>query len=504
MIQYFPIVTGSLTVLGNISVSGSITTSGSITISGSITSASFASTASYWSGSIVNAESASFASTASFVALAQSASNAVSAVTASFANAFTVAGNLTAQTLVVQTITSSVDFVTGSTRFGSLLGNTHVFSGSVTMNPGGLFVSSSGTVGIGTATPGTRLEVFSTAASADRTLPHNVLTLTAEQGNAPYGPFGGAILFKNRSYTSGLVESSRIRSVIYDDGAPSNFGGGLWFETTPTPGGALTSSVVINYQGRVGIGTTSPTNTLTIQNTGENAIEWHRSNVMRGMIGVPSASNQIIQGSVLNDFCFRSTTQMLFATGGETERMRITTTTPNNMTCVLVNKTTAGGSYPFQVAGSNGAIITSATGVGDANYYSTSNTIGFHFYADRGASGVFWVATNGDVRNANNSYGSTSDIKLKENIIDATPKLNDLLKVKIRNYNFISDELKTKQLGVIAQELEEIFPNMVSEEKQMNSEETIKTVKYSIFVPMLIKAIQELNTKFEEYKATHP
>jgi hypothetical protein len=277
MVQYFPVVTGSLTVTGSINVSGGITASGGISISGSIASASFA-------------------STASFVALAQSASNAVAAATASFANAFTVAGNLTAQTLVVQTITSSVDFVTGSTRFGSILGNTHLFTGSVSMtgslavvtngtefqvtstgvnfgnaltdshiisgsltiNPNGLFVSSSGNVGIGTITPGTRLEVFSTAPSGDRTIPHNVLTITAEQGNAPYGFFGGAILFKNRSYTSGLVESSRIRSVIYDDGAPSNFGGGLWFETTPTPGGALTSSLVINYLGRVGIGTTTP------------------------------------------------------------------------------------------------------------------------------------------------------------------------------------------------------------------------------------------------------
>jgi hypothetical protein len=183
MIQYFPVVTGSLTVLGNINVSGSITTSGSITISGSITSASFASTASYWSGSITNASSASFASTASFVAnaesasyvltaqtasfvenaqtasyvlnavsssfastasfvaLAQSASNAVSAVTASFANNLTVAGTLTAQTLVVQTITSSVDFVTGSTRFGSTGSNTHVFTGSVLMT-GSLAVGS--------------------------------------------------------------------------------------------------------------------------------------------------------------------------------------------------------------------------------------------------------------------------------------------------------------------------------------------------------------------------
>jgi hypothetical protein len=44
---------------------------------------------------------------------------------------FTSTGTLTAQTLVVQTITSSVDFVTGSTRFGSIADNTHIFTGSV-------------------------------------------------------------------------------------------------------------------------------------------------------------------------------------------------------------------------------------------------------------------------------------------------------------------------------------------------------------------------------------
>jgi len=111
-------------------------------------------------------------------------------------------------------------------------------------------ITSGGNVGIGTTSPGTKLEVSSTAPIGDRTLPHNILTLTAEQSNAPYGGFGGAILFKNRSYVSGLVESSRIRSVIYDDGAPNNFGGGLWFETTPTPGGTLTQSLKIDYRGQ--------------------------------------------------------------------------------------------------------------------------------------------------------------------------------------------------------------------------------------------------------------
>jgi len=45
----------------------------------------------------------------------------------------TTTGTITAQTLVVQTITSSVSFMTGSTRFGSLLANTHQFTGSVSM-----------------------------------------------------------------------------------------------------------------------------------------------------------------------------------------------------------------------------------------------------------------------------------------------------------------------------------------------------------------------------------
>ena len=51
-----------------------------------------------------------------------------------------VTGSITAQTLVVQTITSSVDFVTGSTRFGSLLDNSHIFTGSMSVS-GGLVVT---------------------------------------------------------------------------------------------------------------------------------------------------------------------------------------------------------------------------------------------------------------------------------------------------------------------------------------------------------------------------
>jgi hypothetical protein len=112
-----------------------------------------------------------------------------------------------------------------------------------------------------------------------------------------------------------------------------------------------------------------------------------------------------------------------------------------------------------------------------------------------------WINTNGNVQNVNNSYGAISDERKKENIVDATPKLDKLMGVKVRNFNLIGEE--TKQIGVVAQELEEVFPGMISESKYPDSkDETLyKSVKYSVFVPMLIKAIQELKSDNDSLKA---
>jgi hypothetical protein len=115
----------------------------------------------------------------------------------------------------------------------------------------------------------------------------------------------------------------------------------------------------------------------------------------------------------------------------------------------------------------------------------------------------FRVADSGNVTNTNNSYGAISDIKLKENISDATSKLSDLLKIKVKNYNYIgSDE---KQLGVIAQDVEKVFPGLVEIHTDRDGDgkdlgTVTKSVKYSVFVPMLIKAIQEQQAQIEELK----
>jgi len=62
---------------------------------------------------------------------------------------FTTTGNITAQTLVVQTITSSINYITGSSDFGSLQSNRHTFTGSLFIT--GSTSTFSGCVNIGTA-----------------------------------------------------------------------------------------------------------------------------------------------------------------------------------------------------------------------------------------------------------------------------------------------------------------------------------------------------------------
>ncbi len=71
----------------------------------------------------------------------------------------------------------------------------------------------------------------------------------------------------------------------------------------------------------------------------------------------------------------------------------------------------------------------------------------------------FRVLGNGNVQNTNGSYGTISDISIKENITDATTKLSDILKLKVRNFNFIGET--SKQIGFIAQELEQVFPRLI-------------------------------------------
>jgi hypothetical protein len=121
---------------------------------------------------------------------------------------------------------------------------------------------------------------------------------------------------------------------------------------------------------------------------------------------------------------------------------------------------------------------------------STSTDAAWACYSNWGATKrlVYNQRTDGNVLNYNNSYGQLSDASLKENIASATPKLDDINKVRVVNFNFKGDS--NKQIGVVAQEIEQVWPNIVSTE-----EDGTKSVKYSVLVPILIKAVQELSAK---------
>ena len=133
----------------------------------------------------------------------------------------------------------------------------------------------------------------------------------------------------------------------------------------------------------------------------------------------------------------------------------------------------------------------------DANYLITA--------LNNAGTEVFRVAGSGNVLNTNNSYGALSDAKLKENVTDATPKLDDLLQVRVVNYN-LKTQPDQKHIGVIAQELEQVFPGLIEESPDRDADgsdlgTTTKSVKYSVFVPMLVKAIQEQQALITDLRA---
>jgi hypothetical protein len=134
-----------------------------------------------------------------------------------------------------------------------------------------------------------------------------------------------------------------------------------------------------------------------------------------------------------------------------------------------------------------------------------NNTNAYHYIASTGAADKFYIYGNGNVVNTNGSYGTLSDVKLKENIVDATPKLADVMRLQVRNFN-LKTEPGHKQIGFVAQEFEQVFPAMVDEspdrdEEGNQLETTTKHIKTSVLVPILVKAIQEQQAMIQQLQA---
>ena len=155
---------------------------------------------------------------------------------------------------------------------------------------------------------------------------------------------------------------------------------------------------------------------------------------------------------------------------------------------------TAGGvSTTLRSVDSAGTTYLLANGIYSSNADLTGGTECYRLY------------TNGNIQNTNNSYGALSDIKLKENIVDTNSQWDDIKGVQVRNYNFKQGQTHT-QIGVIAQEIEQVSPGLVTETPDRDASgvdlgTVTKSINYSVLYMKAVKALQEAMARIEELEA---
>ena len=204
----------------------------------------------------------------------------------------------------------------------------------------------------------------------------------------------------------------------------------------------------------------------------------------------------------------------------------------NTNGCVGINSANSDGNM-FEVihptAGTYTAKMDSSAGSGGVyalnlklSGYSPDNNSSAFIVGNDASNVRFRIYADGDIQNHDNSYGSTSDERIKQGIRDANSQWDDIKALKVRNYKKNDDVEKYgdkawEQIGVIAQELEaagmdkcvkqEVLYTADDQEVAINKTANVgdvkeyKTVKYSILYMKAIKALQEAQTRIETLEA---
>ena len=268
----------------------------------------------------------------------------------------TTTGTITAQTLVVQTITSSIVNITGSNIFGSRLSDTQTFTGSVVMT-GSLVVNTTGPelqvnnngVILGNLTADNHsitgsLRVNGPTACFSSTLFGNIISgnAAAISGSGTFGTCMSNGDFTIISNSSPFVIRGRqtfdrgFLGLTWDISPDVGvmLGNSLGFNTNAIPGSTIgTRALTLACNGNVGIGTCNPSVKLDILGnnevmniSGTNAVSaytgyYYNTSTLVGYIGNGSS---ILSGAASSDFIFRSQGALVYATNGNNERLRIT------------------------------------------------------------------------------------------------------------------------------------------------------------------------------------
>ena len=117
-----------------------------------------------------------------------------------------------------------------------------------------------------------------------------------------------------------------------------------------------------------------------------------------------------------------------------------------------------------------------------------------------GATGKFsFASANGNfvAKGDITAFGTVSDRNRKENIVKIENALDKVSQISGYTFNYIGDD--TPMTGVIAQELEEVLPEVVYETASVDGTQS-KAVRHGNIVGLLIESIKELKAEIEELK----
>ena len=342
-------------------------------------------------------------------------------------------------------------------------------SGSLQLQTNGttaaVTIDTSQNVGIGNTAPNTRLHVQG-GTNADGSLTYNQQLTSAAAYNA--SPATGTLV--SLQYNSGGSYAGMGGwSVNKENATDGNFASYFALHTRPN-GGSTTERMRIDSSGNVGIGTASPTESLTIDSTATYKLSLKRT----------ADGSYAALGATGNNF--------LFYNAGA-ERMRI-----DSSGNLMVGKTNAS-------AGNNGFLLTNA-GQSFNTIDGGANTL--HVFSSSAGAYRFYVSGGGTISATNTTITSLSDQRFKENIKDLEDGLDSVMALKPRQFDW--KEGKGKDIkgdrGFIAQEFETVFPDMIEEwlDPAPKNEEPYKAINANL-IPILVKAIQEQQTIINDLKA---
>ena len=334
-----------------------------------------------------------------------------------------------------------------------------------------MVISDGGNVGIGTDTPTTRLTLLnSITATYSNTLPWATFTndLAVIRNNDNSGGDYTSIALYSRGSGGGHV--SRIVDVATTSG-----NGYLAFQLrSSTDTENTTECMRLTSAGNLGIGTTSPSVKLQVNGASTaSALRLNETTSNRNTyLGFIDTSGNF--GIDVNDGGY-----LRFAVNGA-ERARI-----DSSGNLLVGTTTAAGTNTqgLAVLSSNSGTrlyIGHATGTANGTQYVVFNYAGTNQIGSISQSGTTAVL-----------YNTTSDQRLKENIVDADSASELIDSLQVRQFDWKSEN-SHQRYGFVAQELVNVAPEAVH---QPADPEEMMAVDYSKLVPMLVKEIQSLRQR---------